>query len=76
MTMRRPEPSPSAEDRQTDANGQGEADRITASLAGLAIALLLTVLGLFLTERLASASRVGECLLQGRTNCVVIEPGR
>jgi hypothetical protein len=47
--------------------------RFTASLAGLAIALLLTVVGLFLVQKLEAASKLEDCLLQGRTNCAPIE---
>lgn len=52
---------------------QEEADRFTATLAGLAVALLLTSLGLWVTEGLARASKLEDCLLQGRMNCERIE---
>jgi hypothetical protein len=50
-----------------------EDDRFTRSLAGLATAFLLLVLGLWLTERLADLSKLDDCLLQGRSNCERIE---
>jgi hypothetical protein len=50
-----------------------EDDRFTRSLAGLATAFLLLVVGLWLTERLADLSRRDDCLLQGRSNCERIE---
>jgi hypothetical protein len=48
---------------------QTEADRVTLSLAGLALALLLVVVGLFLVQHLRDKARVEDCLLSGRLNC-------
>ncbi len=48
---------------------QAEANRVTMSLAGLAFALLLVVVGLFLVQHLASKARIEDCLLSGRMNC-------
>lgn len=45
------------------------ADRQTASLAALALLLLLVVLGLFLVRTLASKAAVEDCLMAGRQNC-------
>ena len=45
------------------------ANRITASLAGLAFALVLVVSGLLLLRGLTEKSRVEDCLLAGRINC-------
>jgi hypothetical protein len=55
-----------------------EEDRFTASLAGLAIAVLLSIVSLFLIDRLGAVSKLEDCLLQGRKNCERIElsPGR
>jgi hypothetical protein len=50
-----------------------EDDRFTASLAGLAIALLLTIAALVVIDRLAVVSKLEDCLLQGRKNCKRIE---
>ena len=50
-----------------------EDDRFTASLAGLAMALLLAIVALFLIDRLAVVSKLEDCLLQGRKNCKRIE---
>ena len=50
-----------------------EDDRFTASLAGLAMALLLAIVALFLIDRLATVSKLEDCLLQGRKNCKRIE---
>jgi hypothetical protein len=50
------------------------ADRQTASLGGLAIALFLVVVGLFLVRHLHATSVLEDCLLSGRANCVIIVP--
>ena len=53
--------------------GRGEdqesADRQTASLAGVAITLLLLVVGLFLVRELHDKAMIEDCLLSGRSNC-------
>ena len=46
-----------------------EANRQTASLAGLAAALVLVVAGLFLVNHLRDKSMVEDCLMSGRFNC-------
>ncbi len=48
---------------------QEEANRQTASLAGVAITLLLLVLGVFLVHQLHAKAEVEDCLLAGRSNC-------
>ena len=45
------------------------ADRQTASLAGVAITLLLLVVGLFLVHELHNKAMIEDCLLSGRSNC-------
>jgi hypothetical protein len=50
-----------------------EDNRFTASLAGLAMALLLTIIALLVIDRLATVSKLEDCLLQGRKNCKRIE---
>ena len=45
------------------------ADRQTASLAGVAVILLLLVVGLFLVRELHAKSMIEDCLMSGRTNC-------
>jgi hypothetical protein len=45
------------------------ADRQTASLAGVAITLVLLVIGLFLVRELGAKAAIEDCLLAGRTNC-------
>jgi len=49
-------------------------DRRTASLAGVAVSLLLIVVGLFLIQHLRATVRIEDCLLSGRTNCSVLLP--
>jgi hypothetical protein len=44
------------------------------ALAGLAIAAVLLVVGLWLAHELTAASKMQDCLMTGRTNCNVIEP--
>ncbi len=51
-------------------DAQEEADRQTASLAAVAVTLLLIVLGLFLVHELRAQAMLEDCLLSGRTNCV------
>ena len=46
------------------------------ALAGLAIAVVLLVVGLWLAHELTAASKMQDCLMSGRTNCNVIEPAR
>ena len=45
------------------------ADRQTASLAGVAITLLLLVVGLFLVRELHAKVTVEDCLMAGRIHC-------
>jgi hypothetical protein len=47
-------------------------NRIPA-MAGLAIAVVLLVVGLWLARELRAASKMQDCLMSGRTNCNVIE---
>jgi hypothetical protein len=45
------------------------AERQTASLAGVAVTLLLLVVGLFLVRELHAKSAVEDCLMAGRIQC-------
>lgn len=47
--------------------------RFTTSLAGLAVALFLIVIGLYVIEGLAEQSKLEDCVLQGRANCVRVD---
>jgi hypothetical protein len=53
---------------------QGENRR--PAIAGLAIAVVLLVTGIWLAHQLMAASKMQDCLMSGRTNCNVIEPAR
>ena len=53
---------------------QSEANRVTSSLAGLAVGLLLVVVGLFLFQQLQSKAVTEDCLLSGRMNCDLLLP--
>lgn len=55
-------------------DGYEEANRVTASLAGLAFALLLVVAGLFLVQHLKSKAALEDCLMSGRLNCDSMVP--
>jgi hypothetical protein len=46
----------------------------TPALAGLAIAVVLLVVGLWLAHELRAASKMQDCVLSGRTNCNEIQP--
>jgi hypothetical protein len=43
-----------------------------AAVAGLAIAVVLLVVGIWLAHELTAASKLQDCLMSGRTNCAVI----
>ena len=45
------------------------ANRQTASLAGVAVTLLLLVVGLFLVRELHAKSAIEDCLMAGRIQC-------
>jgi hypothetical protein len=51
------------------ADPQKEADRQTASLAGMAVAVALVVAGLFLVHQLSRKAAVEDCLMAGRLDC-------
>lgn len=47
--------------------------RFTNSLAGLAVALFLVWIGLYVTEQLAAESKLEDCVLQGRMDCMRVD---
>ena len=49
-----------------------EANRLTASLAGLAFMLVLVIAGLLLMRHIRDQARMEDCLLAGRINCAPI----
>jgi hypothetical protein len=46
-----------------------DAQRQTATLAGIAVVLLLLIAGLFLVHTLRATVRVEDCLMAGRLDC-------
>jgi hypothetical protein len=46
----------------------------TPAMVGLAVAVLLLVVGLWLAHELTAASKMQDCLMSGRTNCNQIQP--
>jgi hypothetical protein len=42
------------------------------AIAGLIIAVVLLVVGLWLARELTATSKLQDCLMSGRTNCAVI----
>jgi hypothetical protein len=56
----------------SEEEAQQEANRQTASLAGVAITLLLLVVGVFLVHQLHAKAQIEDCLLSGRRNCDIM----
>ena len=59
----------------TDADMQEAADRQTASLGGVAITLVLLILGLLLVRQLHTKAAIEDCLMAGRINCDLLVTG-
>jgi hypothetical protein len=59
--------------RDTRKEQEDEDARFTTSLAGLAVTLFLAVVGLYLLEALSTESKLEDCLLQGRMNCLPVD---
>lgn len=57
--------------RQSDID-EGERRRTNASM-GLIVILVLAIAGVLLVRELREKSRIEDCLMQGRRNCVPIE---
>ncbi len=47
-------------------------DRATRSLAALAVVLFLALAALYIIVRLCEQGEIGDCLMQGRTNCAPV----
>ncbi len=61
--MRQSIPARRTEDSQVEAN------RVTASLAGLAFMLALVIFGLLMMRHMRDQARLEDCLMAGRINC-------
>ena len=57
----------------TPESAEAQGNRAPA-MAGLAVAVVLLVVGLWLARELTAASKMQDCLMSGRTNCNVIQP--
>lgn len=51
---------------------QAQENRITGSIAALALVLALVVAGLFLVQALRSKAALEDCLMSGRMSCGVL----
>ncbi len=51
---------------------ESQSERQTASLAALAVTLLLVVIGLYLIEALRLQASMQDCVLSGRSGCAVL----
>ncbi|MFL5287551.1 MAG: hypothetical protein ACJ8AW_42900 [Rhodopila sp.] len=52
-----------------EAARDADAARQTAGLVGIAVILLLLVIGLFLVQHLRASAAIEDCLMAGRSNC-------
>jgi hypothetical protein len=62
--------------RRWSSTGDDRPHNRRGAMAGLAIAVVLLVIGLWLAHALTASSKMQDCLMSGRTNCNVIEPAR
>jgi hypothetical protein len=61
------------EHRDFERESEEDDRRFTASLAGLAVALFLILIGLYVTEQIAAQGRLEDCVLQGRADCLRVD---
>ncbi len=61
--------------RPPEEGDKGGDRRPWASLAGLALILVLVILGYVLMQKLKAMSELQDCVMSGRTNCAPIMPG-
>lgn len=61
------------EPRDPEREREEDDRRFTNSLAGLAVALFLIVVGLYVTEELWAQSKLEDCVMQGRRDCVRVD---
>jgi hypothetical protein len=60
------------DDPKEKGESQQQGESRAPAIAGLAIAVVLLVAGLWLAHELTAASKMQDCLMSGRTNCNVI----
>jgi hypothetical protein len=60
--------------RDGDDDDDDDDNRITRSLAGVAVILFLAVACLLLVRELRTVSNFQDCVMSGRSNCAPIEP--
>ncbi len=63
-----------AEEHRTEEQEQRDADRQTRSLAGLALALAVVVISLFLVRELQAKAALEDCLLARHQDCDLFVP--
>ena len=65
-----------ANERKDDSgmNEPEPSDNRKPAIVGLAIAVVLLVVGWWLARELTAASKMQDCLMSGRTNCNQIQP--
>jgi flagellar biogenesis protein FliO len=66
--MTQPSPAP----RQNPDDDRGSAPNRIAALLGLVLIVLLVVAAVYLVQALRRESRLEDCLMSGRTNCMPI----
>lgn len=59
-----------------DGNRRPEDGSRRGAVAGLLVAAVMLVLGLWLANHLTAASKMQDCLMSGRRNCNTIEPAQ
>jgi hypothetical protein len=55
------------------ADDDGDNDSRRGPLIGLAVVVIIFVVGWLLARELYSSGRMGDCVMSGRTNCAPIE---
>jgi hypothetical protein len=73
--MTEPQDNPK-NDSKNDPKQDREPENRNGAIAGLVIAIVLLVVGVWLARDLTAASKLQDCVMSGRTNCNVIEPAR
>jgi hypothetical protein len=63
-------------DPKQDENRPEQGGSRRPAIAGLAIAVVLLLVGLWLARELSAASKMQDCLMSGRSNCNVIQPAQ